>query len=180
MPHIGDTCYNCNERHIQRACRKGKKAREAKLRKRVKMLTSVRNESSVSLKSFNADPFTVPVNVDGVLLTMELDTGAAVSVISWREFQRLFPRKRLQPASLKLRTYTGAIVKPKGLAKVVVRHNDQCVELPLYVVDSTGPALLGREWLQDIRLDWKNLVFLITLVSLEKYQSTGKKSWKPC
>nr|XP_050043718.1 uncharacterized protein K02A2.6-like [Dermacentor andersoni] len=110
-------------------------------------------------RSQRSDPFTVPVNVDGVLLTMELDTGAAVSVISWREFQRLFPRKRLQPASLKLRTYTGAIVKPKGLAKVVVRHNDQCVELPLYVVDSTGPALLGREWLQDIRLDWKNLVF---------------------
>lgn len=160
-PHIGDTCYNCNHKgHIQRACRKGKKARETKPRKRVKMLTSVQNESSVPLQSVNVDPFTVPMNVDGVLLTMELDTGAAVSVISWREFKKLFPHKQLQPASLKLRTYTGAMVKPKGLAKVVVHHNDQTAELPLYVVDTIGPALLGREWMQDMRLDWKNIGFL--------------------
>lgn len=98
------------------------------------------------------------MNVDGVKLKMELDTGAAVSVVSLHDFRKLFPRKQLRPTMLTPRTYTGDLVKPKGLALVIVQHKDQSKELPLYVVETKGPALLGREWLQEIRLDWKNLV----------------------
>ncbi|KAK8771734.1 hypothetical protein V5799_025025 [Amblyomma americanum] len=53
------------------------------------------------------------------------------------------------------------MLKPKCDAKVVVNHNDQTVELLLYVVDTSG--LLAREWLQGIRLDWKKLVFVKNL-----------------
>ncbi|XP_070381535.1 uncharacterized protein [Dermacentor albipictus] len=60
---------------------------------------------------------------------------------------------RLNPTEVKLRTYTGALVIPKGVLQVKVQHGGNTASLPLYVVDQEGPPLLGREWLQAIRLE---------------------------
>ena len=38
-----------------------------------------------------------------------------------------------------------------------VRYGQQCVYLPLYVVEGGGPTLLGRSWLNVIRLDWGSM-----------------------
>ena len=42
-----------------------------------------------------------------------------------------------------------------GLITVPVHHNNQQKTLPLLVVKGGGPSLLGRDWLQHLRLDWK-------------------------
>ena len=42
-----------------------------------------------------------------------------------------------------------------GLITVLVHHNNQQKTLPLLVVKGGGPSLLGRDWLQHLRLDWK-------------------------
>lgn len=104
-PHVGDTCFKCNRKgHIQRACRSGnKKPTKSKRQRQVKTLTSVHDAVSLqAVKAAGLEPITVPINVDGVKLTMELDTGAAVSVVSLAEFRKLFPRKQLQPTTLTL------------------------------------------------------------------------------
>ena len=40
---------------------------------------------------------------------------------------------------------------------VKVQHQDQQLELPLIVVASSRPRLLGWDWLANIHLDWQSM-----------------------
>lgn len=87
---------------------------------------------------------------------MELDTGS-VSVMSQNEFERNFKKAKLKPLPVKLKTYTSEPILPIGVMPVTVEYNDQCSELDLYIVQTEGPALWGRDWLRKLRLDWKSI-----------------------
>lgn len=52
-----------------------------------------------------------------------------------------------------LRTYTGEKLDIVGPVSVDVHYKEQTVHLPLTIVASQGLSLLGRDWLQHIRLD---------------------------
>ncbi len=86
---------------------------------------------------------------------MEVDTGAAVSLVSEKTYRSLFPRTPLQPSTAKLRTYSGEPLMVQGQQMVQVQYGEQRAKLPLLVVRGSGPSLLGRDWLRIIRLDWK-------------------------
>ena len=100
-------------------------------------------------------PITVEVKVNDRPLVMELDTGAAVSVISEQEQRRLFPQTALKPTTVLLRTYTGEPMAVAGEMTAMVQYNAQSCTLPLIVVAGKGPTLLGRDWLRHLQLDWK-------------------------
>ena len=38
-----------------------------------------------------------------------------------------------------------------------VSYGDQGGHLPSYVVEGEGPSLMGRDWLRQVRLDWKSI-----------------------
>lgn len=56
-----------------------------------------------------------------------------------------------------LRIYTGEEVKPKVSCRVDVSYEGQEYTLPLLVVPGEGPALLGRNWLEEIKLNWPRI-----------------------
>ena len=85
---------------------------------------------------------------------MEVDTGAAVSLISAEDKTNLFPSCSLSPTTLTLSTYTGEAIPVLGQMVVEVSYNHFTGHLHLYVVGGKGPALMGRDWLRQIRLDW--------------------------
>ena len=178
-------CHKCGTiGHIKSVCHKApvskqesqepKKAsrKEAKKKKQVKTLNCETDDSEeessfeddlvygTHLLGINrgaaSDIVYVSPLVEGKTLRMELDTGSAVSVISRDEYQRNFSEIPLEQTLIKLTTYTGETVVPVGVMKVHVAYNDQSTTSNLYVLES-GPALLGREWLQSIKLDWQNL-----------------------
>ena len=60
-------------------------------------------------------PINVEVVVDGKPLTMELDTGAAVSLVSESTYQEYWPDRQLQECKTRLSTYSG---EPLGIPRV--------------------------------------------------------------
>ena len=101
----------------------------------------------------NGGIFVTP-DVNGVPLRMELDTSASVSLISIEVWQSDLKGVPLESPRIVLKTYTGEKLEFEGQVMVQVRYQDQEATLPLLVVKGTGPSLLGRNWLQIIRLNW--------------------------
>ena len=97
-------------------------------------------------------------------LQFEVDTGAAVTVISDKAYKAAFPGVELSKSDALLRTYTGELMTVLGeLRNVTVQYKDQCVKgLPLIVVKGTGASLLGHNWLKKVRLDWSEIRAITT------------------
>ena len=104
-----------------------------------------------------SDPVVVTVSINGQKLAMELDTGAAVTVMSLSAFERVGDVKNLESTSLRLRTYTGELVRPVGVGQVDVVYEGQELVLPVTVVRGNVPTLLGRDWLTSLRLNWTQM-----------------------
>ena len=105
-------------------------------------------------------PFKVRVEVEGAPLWMEIDTGAALSLISKTTYSQLWPEGRaptLEKSPIRLCTYTGEELKLVGKAVVKVCVDNQEEVLDLLVVEGSGPSLLGRDWLSEIQLNWKEI-----------------------
>ena len=102
-------------------------------------------------------PFTVELCVEGTTLMFEVDTGAAVTLVSEETYKRHFPSKTLQRSSMRLKTYTEEQVQVLGQIVVDVCYGIQKGPYVLYVVKGVGSSLLGRDWLRHIRLDWRSV-----------------------
>lgn len=98
-----------------------------------------------------------PIKVDDCLLTMEVDTGASVSEST---FFRLWPKRDLVTSHVKLQSYTGDTISVLGCVQTQVSYEGQTAELPLVVVKGKGPTLLGRNWLESIRLNWGTIHYV--------------------
>ena len=64
----------------------------------------------------------VPVKVNRVSHSMELDTGASVSIMSEETCGRRFPKVPLEESQIKLKTYTGEALEIIGQALVEVTY----------------------------------------------------------
>ena len=102
-------------------------------------------------------PVKIPLLVDNVLLEMELDTGAAITIISEVKYKEHFSETKLRESSTLLKTYSGERLKVVGEIEVNVEYENQSAKLILTVVAGDGPSLLGRNWLQLIRLNWREI-----------------------
>ncbi|KAJ8351903.1 hypothetical protein SKAU_G00233790 [Synaphobranchus kaupii] len=100
--------------------------------------------------------------LEGRPVRMEIDTGAAVSLVSSTVYKETLQHLPLQPTSLKLKTYTGETVPTKGVIYVNVQVNGQTAKLPLYVVEGNLTSLLGCSWLEELKLDWATVHRLAT------------------
>ena len=95
------------------------------------------------------------MSLNGSSTIFELDTGAAVTIMSEKKFRQLFPDQLLERSSIDLKTYTGEPMNSVGQAEFQVSYSNQdSKSLPLVVVKGDGPSLLGRNWLQHFVLDW--------------------------
>ena len=90
------------------------------------------------------NPIMVELTINGQKTTMELDTGAAVSVISTQTKSEMFPQTKLMSSTLILTTYTGEQLEVAGQILVEFKYGRQVQQLPLYVVKGSGPSLMDR------------------------------------
>ncbi|KAK9720112.1 hypothetical protein QE152_g22276 [Popillia japonica] len=101
----------------------------------------------------NFPPFKVKIKIDNVLLTMEIDTGSATSIISEYTYTKTFVDHRLVRDDIDLKSYNGAIINCIGYFNVNVSYQDTlCNMLKLYVVRDGDPPLMGRDWLRKLNI----------------------------
>ena len=169
-------CHYCQKKgHIQRACKRRDEAPASdtstpRPKPKSKSVGRVEEEGSdsddsndaplclVELKGVaHSPPILVKVKLDDCLVNMEVDTGAAMSLMSQSTFQGLWPGRELQPSQVRLRAYTKEPIPVVGCCNVNIEYNGQSAQLPLLVVGGSGPTLLGRDWLSQIRLDWHQI-----------------------
>jgi hypothetical protein len=81
----------------------------------------------------------------------------------------------LQKTEKKFKSYCGNLIKVLGILKVMVKSNQKVIQLPIYVVDSNRSPLLGREWLQKLKIDWNS--FIYNCDSIHSVVTTSKESF---
>ena len=164
-PFLKRKCFKCSKLgHAAVACR----VSPANVKERHQRVQEVGSEAEstaseeqtyslhhVTKCSNRVPPFMATVLLEGKPVTMEIDTGASVSLISSETFaSRLGNRPRLQPDKTKLRTYSGELVPVLGRVEVRVETEGVSKRLPLLVVKGAGSDLLGRDWLASLPVDW--------------------------
>ena len=183
-------CRSCGKKgHIARACCSKKQGTSGKGRRPTQKKTEHTNWAGNESEDSDSDlpvykitagsthPITVELEIQGKPVIMEVDTGAAVSVISETTYKDLFPNLTLKTVPMGLKTYTGeqnTCSRRSGGRSQLPSENHQ---LSLIVVKGKGHNLFGQDWLMHFKLDWK-IIGLTTLenakarvdVVLKKYE----------
>ena len=172
--HTPDSCKykdsECFKRHrtghLQSECRNEKPPPKRMTGKRHAHHTNLDSEAVVSDDSADAflgSIFNLEVSQKQGSrkcgLSAPVDTGAAVSIMNYSDYERHFKYLALRPVEKSFHAYAGTPLDVAGQILVDVVHNGQQATLPLLVVraERYAPPLLGRSWMMKIRLDWANL-----------------------
>lgn len=86
--------------------------------------------------------------------------GAAVTVVPESVYKEKFAHVHCEPTRVVLKTYTGEKMDVIGQCNVTATYDGQSAVLPIVVVKNRErelPVLLGRTWLNKLRLNWKSL-----------------------
>ena len=82
--------------------------------------------------------------ISGKRLSMEVDTGAEISIILEKTGEEIFSDNKSRPSNLKLKAYTNEPMKVTGTLIVKIKYEDQLKKLVLVVTAGNRPSLLGR------------------------------------
>ena len=95
------------------------------------------------------------VCVNGSWISMEVDTRAAVSIISECTYRRYL--HSVKQSHVSLRTYSAEPLVVLGEVYVQVLYKGELLALRLIVVSGDGASFVGRECLSEMEIDWKTL-----------------------
>ena len=180
-PHKEKVCRHCKKKgHLDRVCRAKARAlaksdspatgppsdKSPKRTHYVQEQPEQKDNSSGdeyclnTIQDEHSPPFTITLYINDIPVEMEIDTGAAVSIINEATFQRLQQSScapTLEPANSKLKTYTGHDIAVQGAAQFTIRYKSTQLYLAVHVVSGTGPNLLGRDLITPLGVDLDNL-----------------------
>jgi hypothetical protein len=172
---LSQTCGFCGlQGHFEKMCLKKRNRQLPSARKRVGRKypqkpqktgyvdASSDNESGedtykVEVNATGDQPLMVEVHMNGDPILMEVDTGAKRSIMSEKVYNTLQLKPALQPTRSVLKTYSGERIRPLGVIDIKVMYGNQDLLLPLIVAPGDSATLLGRDWLNKLKLDWPSL-----------------------
>ena len=153
--HISPVCYS--KKRID--SKSQAPSFKPKNRRDMRWVGTVNSNSSDDMTLFTirnkaTPPILIELELNHKKLTMELDTGAAISLISQETMHELFLGIQLKPCDIVLKTYTSQKILVLGKFDVNVTYEDQEKVLTLVVIKGSGPSLIGRNWMTHIRFNW--------------------------
>ncbi|BES98989.1 Hypothetical Protein NTJ_11805 [Nesidiocoris tenuis] len=85
--------------------------------------------------------------------TFECDSGCRVTIMSLSNFKSLNLNTALKHTDVTLRSFTGHIFRPVGVAKVTVSYKKVKQLLDLYIIDLEKDSIVGRDWIRSLNID---------------------------
>ena len=164
-PYKDVVCHKCGKKgHLAKTCRGGKgKPKGGANVGRTNFVGSPgsadkRDEtfSDENISNINrvsgeeCRPYVVTVDVNGSPLRMQVDTRAAVSLISHKLYRQRFASLPLTPSPVHLHTYTSEPIWVLGQIKVSVSYKGYVGSRPLVVVDSVLPFWAGTGLVRSV------------------------------
>ncbi|KFD51348.1 hypothetical protein M513_07753 [Trichuris suis] len=160
------TCNFCKRvGHIERVCRSKVNSSTAKQKQAAKRPTSANlvgqssgmpfvNATHCQTDSLNFAPFATTVHLNGMAVKMEVNSGAAFTLISEATFRRLSSNTHLDLVSCApvLRDFQGQTVSIIGASNVTVEYGTFNGILQVVIVKGNRSNLLGRNWFGDLNI----------------------------
>ncbi|CAF1605744.1 unnamed protein product [Adineta ricciae] len=162
--HMRSSCkfrdYICNyctkKGHLEKVCRQKKTEQLS-----TKHITSVAklnalNSSTSTSRSFDSSSM-LGLDVNGSIITFEIDTGSSHAFISKSDWLRIHS-PTLSPSPLRLKCYSDTYLAIIGECSVSVTYDNQVYRLKLIIVQDAHPPLLGLQWIRSLQLDLNRLI----------------------
>lgn len=149
-------CNFCNKKgHIEKICIAKKKSRGSKIHYAEDSDTQLNGIYNLETTTTRVPAYKVRVSLNGVPVLMEVDSGAAFSILNEQTWRLLQSTTVLEDMPNRLRTWNNSPVQVMGQAKVQVQYKDIKRNLSIVIARGCGPNLLGRNWFQalDITLN---------------------------
>jgi len=145
-------CSNCKKTgHLAKVCRSKQPESKAKLPVNVIAEEPVQYEQheyplftiqDTRATATNTDPLHVTMSLNGKPTLMEIDTGAAVSILTETKFKGIISEE-LQGSLVNLCTYSGEKVSVKSDATCNVEYDGKIYVLSLVIVPGSGPTQIS-------------------------------------
>lgn len=171
--HKPDDCYfkrtECRyckrQGHIERACQKKQKRRVKHIQTETDDDTTETGEIEpvcvpLSLYYVNGvagskvGPYVFDVEVNGMSVEMEIDTGSPVTILNENDFVLAKgDRDQLGKPTLRMQGYTGQQIECLGEMSLPITVDGVCKPVLVRVVRN-GPSLMGRDMLSVFKMPW--------------------------
>ncbi|CAF4937693.1 unnamed protein product, partial [Rotaria magnacalcarata] len=96
-------------------------------------------------------PIGIPIKVDGLVVTFELNTGSPITIINEHVWNTL-GKPKLKPIESIFTSFTGHYLQINGETLVKVDYNSQHMQLRL-LVGHNHRNILGRDWIKALNLN---------------------------
>ena len=191
MPHSNKTCDKCNIKgHLSHVCnssRTGEQSKKHSVSKNSSKSSKKIDEKKKSSVNYNKDesdvsdlddydsmaavsnteefrsnrpPYIQKIEINSIPVEMCIDTGCPISIIP-ESIWLAAGKPELSPSPNKLKSYTGNKLNILGEFRGKVTINGSTQVMAVTVCRGNGASLLGRDWLETRRIEWRSVVLAV-------------------
>ncbi|UYV82848.1 hypothetical protein LAZ67_22001069, partial [Cordylochernes scorpioides] len=121
----------------------------------IQKITCMRTPHDYRINTTTSDPpYTIRLKVEKIFIDFELDTGSCLTLISENDFKKYLLNAQLKTIGMIIKQYDGTVVPILGEVIVKVEFQGKTSMLRAVVVKGEKKALLGREWINLLKIDY--------------------------
>ncbi|XP_073984943.1 uncharacterized protein [Rhodnius prolixus] len=137
-------CKFCQTQgHVIKVCFKKKKYKQQEPIKEILPICKI------NTKLKHVPPVYANVSINRLSVSLEVDTGSPVTIITKSLFNR-FKDSKIRPTSSLFKGYSKKVIRPLGECKVSVIYKGIRKQLNAYIIDGNYSNLMGRDWIENL------------------------------